>query len=339
MTTTYKIAMPMAGYGSRLRPHTYSRPKPLLSIAGKTVLEYVMDLFQTLPGGDAAEFVFIVGYLGEQIQAYIRERYPEINAHFVYQKEMRGQSEALYLAREYLSGPTLMVFPDTLVETDFSFLAHEPNDIVAWVREVPDPRSFGVAITDSSGCVSRLVEKPDSMENKLVVVGFYYFKEGEALISAIDEQMRRGVRLRNEYFLADAVNIMLERGAGMRVHPVQTWLDAGTPKALLETNQYLLHHGRDNSAQVHVPAGVALIPPVNIHPAAVLESSVIGPYASIGKGCRITGSVVRNTIIEEGTHIRDLLLEGSVIGQHVRVNGAPARLNLGDLSWINPETP
>lgn len=334
MTDHLTIAIPMAGFGSRLRPHTWSRPKPLISIAGKTVLDYVMDLFDTLPDRDNAEYVFIVGYLGDQIMDYVRQNYPQLKAHFVQQQEMRGQSDALYLAREYLEGPTLMVFSDTLVETDFSFLSSETSDIITWVKEVEDPRRFGVAQVNGDSRVIRLIEKPQSMENRLAVVGFYYFRRGKDLISAIEEQMQRDLKLKGEYFLADAVNLMLDQGAVMRTRCVDTWLDAGTPETILGTNRYLLDHGRDNSGTVPCTQNVTIIPPVYIHPEAQISGSVIGPYASIGSGCQIESSVIRNSIIDDSSQVRDIVLEGSVLGRNVMVSGRPTCLNLGDQSWL-----
>jgi len=336
MSESMKIVIPMAGYGTRLRPHTWSRPKQLVTLAEKSALAHVLDMFSTLPDPDNVEYIFIIGYLGEKVKEYMDEHYPDFNVRYVVQEEMKGQSHAIYLAKEYLSGPMLMVFADTLIETDLSFLADEEADAVAWVKPVPDPRRFGVTELGDDGWVTRLIEKPRDVDNNLAVVGFYYFRDSEALIDAIEKQIERGQQLHDEYYLADAINIMLdEQGSRMRTQKINIWLDAGTPEAVLETNRYLLEHGYDNSEQAARRMGVQVIPPVYVHPEAVVEASVLGPYTAVEAGCEVRGSVIQNSILEKEAVVKHSILKSSLVGQHARVGGEARAVNVGDHSELN----
>jgi glucose-1-phosphate thymidylyltransferase len=340
MLERLKIVIPMAGWGTRMRPHTWSKPKPLISVAGRTALDYLMDTFETVPHLATAEFIFIVGpYLGElQIPAYIERRYPQMVSHFVVQTEMKGQAHAIYLARNHLGGPMISCFSDTLIETDFSFLDSEQSDGIAWVKAVPDPRRFGVAELGPEGWIKRLIEKPQSVENDLALVGCYYFHESKNLIHAIEEQMQRGIQLKNEYFLADAINIILERGAHFRTQSVQTWLDVGTIEATLETNRHMLAKMWGDHPQAAARPGVQIVPPVCIDDTAEITRSVIGPHASVGAHCRIADSRVEDSILEADCSVSRVALRGSIIGGRAVVEGSgleePLTLNIGDDSAV-----
>ena len=328
-----KIVIPMAGFGTRLRPHTWSKPKPLVSVAGKPVLGHVLDMFSNLP--DIDEVIFIVGYLGEQIESYVGDAYGHLPARYVVQDEMLGQSHAIWLAREGLEGPMFMVFVDTLIETDLSFLPNETAGAVAWVHEVDDPRRFGVAEVGEDGWVRRLVEKPQDKSNNLAVVGFYYFRQAEALIAAIEKQMEQGDDLGGEFYLADAINVMLTDGLEMRTEIVQVWKDCGKVDALLDTNRYLLDHGRDNTAEAQHRTEALILPPVFIDPSAEIAHSVIGPNVSVGAGCIIQNSIVRDSIIENDASIENALLEESLVGRNARISGKFKLVNVGDTSQVD----
>ena len=336
MSEPLKIVIPMAGWGTRMRPHAWSKPKPLVAVAGRTALDNLIGMFASVPNRERTEFVFILGpYLGEQqIPPYIEQHHPGIRANYVVQAEMRGQSHALYLARKYLTGPMISCFSDTYIETDFSFLSGEKADGVIWVKPVADPRRFGVAELNPAGWVTRLTEKPQSLDNNLALVGCYYFRRSEDLLSAVEEQMQRNVHLKNEFFLADAVNIMLEHKALFRTEQVETWLDTGTIAATLETNRYLLESAMRLGAQPARRPGVEIRPPVFIHESAQIETSVIGPFASLGADCRVSGSRIEDSIIEVDCRISNASLKASMIGARATVEGRGMdevlTLNIGD---------
>jgi len=301
-----------------------------MRLAGKTVLDHVLDTFKTIPEPGEEEFIFIVGYLGNKIEEYMQRTHPDLRVRYVEQAEMRGQSHAISLARDYLTGPMLMLFPDTLIETDFSFLPAETAGGVAWVKPVPDPRRFGVASLGEDGWVTHLVEKPKDMENNLVLVGCYYLQNSEELIQAIDEQIKRNISLKNEFFFVDAINILLERGLKMRTQHVETWLDAGTAEDVLSTNQYLLEHGQDNTGECTGNKTVVIVPPVFIDPSAMVENSVIGPHAAIGANCEVRNSIVCDSIIDDFSMVTNVTMEHSLIGQYVRMQQRAGRFNVGD---------
>ncbi len=329
-----KIVIPLAGFGKRLRPHTFTKPKPLINVAGKPVLGHVLDMFEALD--NVEEIIFIVGHLGEQIADYVAKEYPHIQASYFEQKELNGQSTAIYLARERLTGPMLMVFVDTIVKTDLSALKHETADAVTWVKAVEDPRRFGVAEVGPDGFVTRLIEKPKDVKNNLVVVGFYYFKDAALLMDCVREQIEKDIRTQDEYFLADAVNLMLARGVRMRVQPVEVWQDCGKTETVLETNSYLLENGHDNSASVKKDSFV-IIPPVNIHPAARITRSVIGPHVTIAAGCRVEDSIIRDSILDEGAVVQSALLAQSLIGRDAKVASRFRAFNVGEASEVGFE--
>lgn len=325
-----KIIIPMAGYGTRLRPHTWSKPKPLVSLAGKTVLDHVLDIFATVKDADEVELIFIVGYLGEQVEAFMSEHYPDVKAHYLVQDEMRGQSHAIALARQHMQGPTMVAFVDTIIDTDLSALADEDADAVIWVKEVEDPRRFGVVDVGGDGLAKGIIEKPDSFDNNLAVVGLYYFKRGEDLLAAIDKQMSTDVKTKGEYFIADAIGLMLEEGLKLRPETVGVWLDAGLPETVLESNRYLLEHGQDDTAEAALRMDAEIHPPVYIHPSAHVEGAVLGPHVSIGAGCHVHGSTIKDSVLEPGAQVSASQLEGSLIGARAQVRGVRGTLNIGD---------
>jgi len=329
-----KIIIPMAGFGKRLLPLTRHKPKALVRIANKRLLGHVLDTFQVLEDTHSLEYIFIIGYLGEQIKEYMQENHPDKNVTYYVQEQMKGQSHAVYLARDVISGPVLLTYCDTINEIDLSFLSTETMDGVVSVLEVDDPRSHGVAIVSSNNLIMRLVEKPKTMEHKSVLTGLYYFSNGTALIKAIETQIQRDRSLNNEYYLADAINILVEDGMQIRTEKVSRWLDAGTPESILITNAYLLQHRPEVHSKYKERKSNVLIHPAYIHKSAQVENSIIGPNVSIGKNCSITGSILKDSIVDDDSNISDTVLMNSLIGRGCTVRGTPLQSITADYEEI-----
>jgi glucose-1-phosphate thymidylyltransferase len=324
------VIIPLAGFGTRLRPHTYTRPKPLINVAGKPVLGHILDKFKGL---NIKEIVFVVGYLGDQVQKFVDECY-DFKTHYVEQKELLGQAHAIYLAKELLAGPTVILFVDTLFEANLSRLQQEKSDGVIYVKEVEDPRRFGVTLVNKEGNITKLIEKPSSMKDNLAVIGLYYVKEIQRLMSAIKTLMDKNMQTKGEFYLADALQLMIDDGAILKPEPVNVWLDCGKPETVLETNRYLLKHNMDNSSEV-ASINSIVVPPVHIAPSVKIKNSIIGPYVTIAANCEIEDSIIRNSIVDEETFIRDSMLEESLIGRRVDLIGRYRQLNLGDSAQIS----
>jgi glucose-1-phosphate thymidylyltransferase len=322
-----KVIIPLAGFGTRLRPHTYTRPKPLVNVAGKPVLGHILD---KLKGLDIEEIIFVVGYLGEQIEAYVKANY-DFPAHYVEQKELLGQAHAIHLAREHLQGPALIIFVDTIFEADLAALAKSPNDGVLFVKEVEDPRRFGVVVIEN-GHVVKLIEKPSDFAHNLAVIGVYYFRDSHWLATCIDELIRNKIQTKGEYYLADAIQLMINQGAQFVASPVDVWEDCGKPDTVLHTNRYLLE--KTGGQQIPTNNSV-LIPPVYIARSANIANSIVGPYVTIAEDAVIHNAIIKDSIINEGAVIEDVMLSGSLIGSHAQVRRTFEQLNVGDSSQID----
>ena len=325
-----QVIIPLAGRGTRLQPHTFTKPKPLVTCADKPVLGHILDKLQTLPVDD---IVFIVGHLGEQIEEYVKPNY-DFKAHYVEQRELKGQAHAIRLTREYVHGPVLIIFVDTLFEAKLDDLDTLPADGLIFVKEVEDPRRFGVATLNEQGYVTRFVEKPETPVSNLAVVGVYYIRDSQALFEAIDDLIERDIQTKGEYFLADALELMIQRGKKLCARTIDVWEDCGTPEALLDSNRYLLENGHAHHEAEGYPDSV-IVPPVYIHPSAKIQRSVVGPYASIAANVEVCDSLVRDTIVDEGSVIRETMLDRSVIGSRAYVVGQFHRVNIGDASSLD----
>jgi glucose-1-phosphate thymidylyltransferase len=333
--TDMKIIIPMAGIGKRLVPLTHHRPKPLIRLADKRLLDHVLNTFHELEKTYTLEYIFIIGYLGEQIKEYMKDAHPDKNVKYFVQEQLMGQSHAVLLAKDAISGPILLTYCDTINKTDFSFLPLETMDGVASVQEVDDPRRFGVAVVGPDNLLTKLVEKPKTMEHKSALTGLYYFSDGKELIKAIEIQIRRGTSLNNEYYLADAINILVEYGMRIRTEKVLQWLDAGTPEAIIETNAYLVQNLSESHNEIVARQSSVLIHPVYIHESSRVENSIIGPNVSIGENCSISGSIIKNTIVDDDSNVTEVALANSLIGKGCSVSGKPMQSVVADYDEIS----
>lgn len=322
-----RAIIPVAGMGTRLRPHTHTQPKALMHVAGKPILAHILD---ELVGLGITEVVFVVGHLGEKIEGYVSEHYAGLRAHFVPQGEALGNGHAVYVARDFLAaGPAVVVFGDTIVRGDLEGLLSGADALIG-VKEVPDPRRLGVVELDSDGYVRRLVEKPERPPSNLAVIGAYFFPDGRPLRAALERLVAEDRRARGEFWLADGLQLMIDAGERMGVFPVEHWYDCGTAEALLEANRDLL----DTMAPPAAADGAIVLPPSYVNPAAVVEGSVIGPHVSIAEGAQVVNSVIRDSIINAHAQVTDALLEHSLVGEHAVVRGRPGRINVGESSEL-----
>ena len=320
------MILPVAGLGTRLRPQTWSKPKPLVSVAGKPILAHVLDRVMPLNPG---KLVFVTGFLGDQIEAWARANY-DLPLAFVEQPEMLGQTDAIIRTRELVQGDALILFPDMIFEADFSGLAETDADGVMFTKEVEDPSALGIAVVEG-GRIVKLIEKPQEPISNLAVIGIYYVKRMTAMYAAIEEQMARGIKLKNEYFIADAFQLMIDDGAKVVTAPVTEWEDCGSVENLLSTNRFLL----DRQAQEGTSReGAVVVPPSVVAEDAVLERAVVGPYASVGAGVAIRDAVVRDAVVEDGATIEGAVIEHSLVGRKAQVRGRAARINVGDTSVV-----
>lgn len=327
-----KVIIPLAGKGTRLRPHTYVTPKPLLRVGGKAVMSYILDDLKEL---GCSEIVFITGYLKETIEDYVRREYPEFKSHFVEQKVQNGTAGAVGLARPYIDEECLILFVDTLFDADLKVIRALPPEIagVLWAKGVEDYQRFGVIVSDDQGLMTRIVEKPDDPISKLANIGLYYIRDWQLLFEGIDAIVRGPASKGGEHYLTDAFQYMVDHGAKLKVIEVEGWYDCGELATLLETNQHLLEHGRARAADGG--AGVKVHTPVRVAEGVTLENCEIGPNVTIESGSSIRDSRMRNTIVGASVTVERCELNDSMIGDHASVSGVRGSVNVVDHSVVD----
>ncbi len=321
-----KAIIPVAGFGTRMRPHTLTHPKVLLPVADKPMIAHIVE---KLIDDGVDELIFVVGHLGEQVQEFIRTQY-QVPSRFIPQTEFLGLGHAIYTAGDYLQDePLIIVLGDTIYDVDLKPVLESPYSTLG-VKKVADPRRFGVAVLDENGFITRLVEKPKEFVSDLALVGLYFFRSGARLKSALEELIQKNIRTNNEFQLTDALQLMIEHGEKLSTFPVEGWYDCGKPETLLETNGILLR--RDFYRASYAYPNTVIIPPVYIHPDAKVENAVIGPNVTVWEGSEIRDSRIRDSILMKHCYVAGAVLEYSILGDHSRVERKWEQLNIGDYS-------
>ncbi|HEY0671124.1 MAG TPA: sugar phosphate nucleotidyltransferase [Longimicrobiales bacterium] len=327
-----KVIIPLAGKGTRLRPHTYVTPKPLIKVGGKTVMSYILDDLREL---GVTEGVFITGYLKDKIEDYMKSDYPDFKVQYVEQEVQNGTAGAIALAEPYVQEDCLIIFVDTLFDADLGLTKTLPADVagILWAKEVEDYQRFGVLVTDEAGFMTRIVEKPQDPISKLANIGLYYIRDWKLLFEGVRSVMEGPTGKSGEYYLTDAFQYMVDRGAKLKIVEVEGWYDAGEMGTLLETNAHVLANG----GRARKPDGgrnVKCHDPVRIAEGVTLEDCHIGPNVTVETGCVIRHTTLRDTIVGENTTIEDADLSQSVIGSNCVVRGVKGSVNLGDHSSV-----
>jgi glucose-1-phosphate thymidylyltransferase len=316
----------LAGKGTRLRPHTHLVPKPLLKVAGRPVMDWVMD---KLEGLDVHELIFITGHLKEQVEAYARARY-RIPSRFIEQKVQDGTAGAINLARPFVTEPVLIIFVDTVFEADLTLVNRTDADGIIWAKEVEDYQRFGVVVTDAKGYMTRIVEKPSEPISKLANIGLYYIRDTAALWQGIDHTLNRP-KNKGEYYLTDAFQWMIDHGRRILTAEVGGWYDCGQLGTTLETNDILLRRGAARSRDF---PGVTIRDPVYIEDGVTIERSTIGPNVSLEQGTTVQDSTITNAIVGQHCTLRKVQLDGAMLGNHVVAEGIRGAASLGDHSEV-----
>ena len=327
-----KVIVPVAGKGTRLRPHTHTKPKSLVRVAGKPILGHLVDRIRSLP---MEELILIIDpdeSKAVSIRQFLDATAP-VPVRYVRQTELKGPAHAIFLARQYIDQDVLIIFNDTLFDADLSQIETHQGDGIIWVREVDDPRRFGLVELEGDRIV-RLVEKPELPPSNLAMIGMYYLRDGPSLMQHIERVMHEGRTVKGEFYLPDPLQLMLDEDYRFEAAPVRGWYDCGTIEALLDTNRVLLENGHQRLIDT---IESVIIPPVCIEAGAHIRRSVVGPYVSIASQAVVEHSIISDSIINEGAMVHDALLQRSLIGEHAFVKGGYKRLNVGDSSAVQGE--
>jgi glucose-1-phosphate thymidylyltransferase len=327
-----KAIIPVAGAGTRLRPHTYTQPKALIPLAGKTILSIIVDQLQE---AGIQEFIFIIGYLGHKIRDYVKEKYPHLSVHFVEQTERQGTGHAIALTSGIVGGDEVfIVLGDTICEYDVKEVLNNPHSLLG-VKRVDDPRDFGVAEVDDTGLITQVVEKPHIPKSNMALVGLYKIKETHFLFNCLNTVSHQPHPSRPyDFNLTDALECMIRQGAQFHAFKVQNWFDCGRKDTLLQSNAILLKKFGSNISANHKFENSIVIPPVSIAEGCDIQHSIVGPNVAIGEGTVISSSIIRNSIIGSYSNLSEIVLTESLIGSDASIKGESRSLNIGDNTEI-----
>ncbi len=327
-----KAIIPVAGAGTKLRPHTYTQPKALIPLAGKTILSIIIE---QLREAGITDFIFIIGYLGDKIRDYVTEKYPDINAHFVNQNERQGIGHAIFLTRDIVNNDEVfIVLGDTICEYDVSDVISRDHSCLG-IKRVDDPRDFGVAEIGEDGFITKVVEKPQIPKSNMALVGIYKIKESSVLFECLENNIRNEIKSRGEFTITDAIECMITGKVKLQPFKVQNWFDCGKKDTLLESNATLLKKFGGLIAKEHRFENSIIVPPVSIAAGCEIKNSIIGPNVTIGEKVSINYSVIKDSIIGSFADLSDIVLTKSLIGSDTEVKGESRSLNIGDNTEID----
>ena len=327
-----KAIIPVAGAGTKLRPHSYTQPKALIPLAGKTVLSIIID---QLREAGINEFIFIVGYLGDKIQDHVKNKYPDLKAHYVHQVDRQGVGHAIKLTRNLIDNDEVyVVLGDTICEYDVKEVVNSPYSMIG-VKKVDDPREFGVAEIEEDGLIDHVVEKPQIPKSNMAMVGIYKIKETEQMFQCLENNIRQGLRSHGEYSLTDALDCMISLGAKFKSFKVDSWFDCGKKETMLESNAILLRKFGSSIEKEHNFENTVIVQPVSIGSGCNIKNSIIGPNVAIGENTIIDSSIIKNSIIGSFSNLFDIVLEASIIGSDTDLKGETRTLNIGDNTSID----
>ena len=331
-----RIIVPMAGMGKRMRPHTLTVPKPLVPIAGKPIVQRLVEDIAKVCGQKVDEVAFIIGNFGKEVEAQLIKIAESVGAKgsIYYQDKPLGTAHAILCAEPSLDGNLVVAFADTLFKADFT-LDTTPDGTI-WVQKVEDPRPFGVVTMDGNGVINKFVEKPETFVSDLAIIGIYYFKDGAYLKKELQYLIDNDIKDKGEYQLTNALDNMKNKGSKFKPGQVTEWLDCGNKDSTVQTNERYLEYikGQDLVSKSAKIVNSVLIEPVYIGDDAEIVNSVVGPHVSIGKGTKVKDSIVKKSIVQEKSLIQNANINNSMVGSFASVEGTPMDLSVGDYNVI-----